>query len=37
MNIDISSLGNLAPTQPIDLSVIPEAPKKALSLPPTHP
>ena len=31
--VDISALGNLAPTQPIDLSVIPEQPKKSFSFP----
>jgi len=31
--VDISALGNLEPVAPIDLSVIPEAPKKAFSFP----
>ena len=31
--IDISALGTLQPTQPIDLSVVPEAPKKAFMFP----
>ena len=31
--IDISSLGNLQPTTPIDLSVVPENPKKAFTFP----
>ena len=33
MTIDISALGNLEPTTPIDLSVIPEVPKKAFVFP----
>ena len=32
-SVDISALGNLQPAQPIDLSVIPEAPKKAFVFP----
>jgi len=31
--VDISALGNLEPVQAIDLSVVPEAPKKAFSFP----
>lgn len=31
--VDISALGNLEPVSPIDLSVVPEAPKKAFSFP----
>lgn len=31
--VDISTLGNLNPVQPLDLSVVPEAPKQAFSFP----